>query len=108
MARKVSDGLAVKLTATKTIAAKALTREAGFHGVAFRGASSGEEVVIAIEQCEIEVTVGGGVTAAVGDILYITDAGVITNTSSGNTACLKVTVAKDTNNVVWGILLPQV
>lgn len=79
----------------------------GFHGILMDNASSGETVAIEIATREHEITVPGGVTAAKGAILYITSAGVITNTKSGNRAFLKVTEAKDSNNIVWGVILPQ-
>ncbi len=107
MARKVSDGKTVKVTASTAVTANSVVQIQNFIGLALNSAQSGEQVVLLIEPCEIELTVPGGVTANVGDVLYMTPTGTITNTHTGNKPFLKVTVAKDANNVVWGILLPQ-
>jgi predicted RecA/RadA family phage recombinase len=102
-----SDGKAVDITLTQTVEKGDLIVEDKFFGFACAAGVSGDDIALDISLREFEVTVGSGVTAAKGDILYITSAGVITNTSTSNKPCLKVTVAKDSNNVVWGILLPQ-
>lgn len=79
----------------------------GFFGITMAAASSGETVAIEIALREHELLVDGGVTAAKGDILYITSTGAITDTVSSNKPFMKVTIAKDANNYVWGVLLPQ-
>jgi hypothetical protein len=68
--------------------------------------SSGDTIAIEIALREHEIEVGAGITAAKGDILYIDTSGDITN-DSGDTPFMKVTSAKDANNIVWGVLLAQ-
>jgi hypothetical protein len=103
-----SDGKAVNVTYSRaTPKAKGnpeLLDE--FHGILMQSASSGDEVALEIAQREHEITVGAGITAAKGDILYIDTDGAITNTNSDR-PFMKVTVAKDASNIVWGIILPQ-
>ncbi len=69
-------------------------------------AEIGEEVALEIALREHEIAVGA-VSASKGDILYITSGGVITATATGNFPLCKVTVAKDANDLVWAVLLPQ-
>jgi len=102
-----TGGKSVRVTLTSTHQKGDYTVADGFHGLLLDGGSSGDQVAMDISQQVVEVTVAPSVTANVGDILYITDAGVITNTSSGNRAALKVVVAKDANNVVYALQLPQ-
>lgn len=102
-----SDGKAVDVVVAAAVTKGSPVVAEGWHGVAMADAASGETVALEVAAREHEFTVGGGVTAAKGDILYLTSAGAFTNTSSGNRPFIKVTVAKDANNVVWGILLPQ-
>jgi hypothetical protein len=45
-------------------------------------------------------------TGAKGDIIYIDSAGDLSNDNTDK-PFMKVTVAKDSNNYVWGVLLPQ-
>lgn len=78
----------------------------GFHGMAMEDAASGDKVAIEIAQRVHEIVVGSGVTAAKGDILYINDDQTITDTT-GDRPFMIVTVEKDANDVVWGLLLPQ-
>lgn len=79
----------------------------GFFGILMAAASSGDTVAMEIAQRVHELVVGSGITAAKGDILYISAARAITNTAS-DTPFMRVVKAKDANNVVWGLLLPQV
>lgn len=104
-----SDGKAVDVTVTATVVKGDVVSIEGFAGIAMASASSGEDVALEIATREHEITVGSGVTAAKGDVLFVTTAsGAITNTDDGNTKPFcKVTVAKDANDVVWAVLLPQ-
>lgn len=79
----------------------------GFHGVLMADASSGDSVAIEIKQRVHEITVAGGVTGTKGTKLYITTAGVITNTVGSNRFFGTVVSAKDVNNVLWVLLAPQ-
>jgi predicted RecA/RadA family phage recombinase len=101
-----SDGNAVDVIVPKLVNKGDPVYAEGFHGIAMASASSGNTVSLEIQQREHELVVGGGVSAAKGAVLYLSTAGVITNTTSDK-PFLKVTLAKDSNNVVWGILLPQ-
>jgi len=78
----------------------------GFHGIAMQNASSGDEIAIEIAQRVHELNVGS-LTAAKGDILYITAAGALTNTVGSNKKFGKVVSAKDSNSIAWVLLLPQ-
>lgn len=102
-----SDGKAVDVTLTEAKEKGSVVVVDGFFGITMASGSSGDTVAIEIAQREHEIAVPADVTANKGDVLYLTSAGVIDDESSGNTAFLKVTVAKDSNNYVWGILLPQ-
>lgn len=102
-----SDGKAVDVVVTGDVTKGEPAYAEGWHGVALADGVSGDTVALEIAAREHEFVVAGGVTAAKGDVLYLTTAGAITNTASGNRPFCKVTVAKDANNVVWGILLPQ-
>lgn len=102
----VSDGKAVEVVLTGTTEKGTPVLLDGFHGITMEDGTSGETVAIEIAQREHEIVVGASITAAKGDILYIQTNGTVNNTASGR-AFMRVTVAKDANNVVWGILLPQ-
>lgn len=107
-----SDGKAVEVAVNATVTKGDLVRKnvnttEDFFGIAMQDAVSGDTIAIEIAQREHEINVGG-VTAAKGAVLYLdASTGAITATSSGNKKFLKVTVAKDSNNYVWGVLLPQ-
>lgn len=105
-----SDGKAVDVTYSRTdkVGVKGDPVYAdGFHGILMQNASLNDKVAIEIAQREHEIQLPEGVTGAIGAIIYITSGGVLTNTASGNRPFCKVTVAKDSNDVIWGILLPQ-
>ncbi len=106
MSAKRSDGQAVDVVLTAAATKDGLYVVDGFFGIAMQDGVSGDTIALEIAQVENEIVVGSGVTAAKGDVLYVSTAGVVTNTDTDK-AFLKVTVAKDSNNVVWGILLPQ-
>lgn len=103
----ISDGKAVEVTLLAATPKDRVVVLDGFFGITMTAGSSGDTVAIEIAQREHEIVLPTGLTAAKGDILYITPAGVIDDSASGNKAFLKVTQAKDENDVVWGILLPQ-
>lgn len=102
-----SDGKAVEVVVTKTVTKGDPVKAQGWQGVAMRDGLSGDTVAIETTQREFAFNVEG-LTAAKGDVLYIVAAtGALTNTSSGNTAFCKVTKAKDSNDIAWAKLLPQ-
>lgn len=102
-----SDGKTVRVTPQATYTKGSPLYVDDWAGIALTSGSSGEEVALEIAQREHEIVVGAGVTANKGDILYIHADHTVDATSSAGVAFMKVTVAKDANNVVWGILLPQ-
>lgn len=108
-----SDGKAVEVVVNANVTKgdfvrKGVNTTEEFFGMAMQDAVSGETIAIEVAQREHEIAIPGGVSAAKGAVLYYdASTGAITATSSGNKAFLKVTVAKDANNYVWGILLPQ-
>lgn len=102
-----SDGKAVDVIADAAVTKGTPVYTEDFAGIAMQDASSGESVAIEIAQREHEITVDAAVTANKGDILYIHGDGVVNATAGSGVAFMKVTVAKDANNIVWGVLLPQ-
>lgn len=79
----------------------------GWYGVAMNDGVIGDTIAIEVSLREFVFTIPGTVTALKGAILYITAGGIITATATSNTPVLKVTKAKDSNNVIWAKLLPQ-
>lgn len=102
-----SDGKTVRVTPQAAYTKGDTLYVDDFAGIALASGSSGEEVALEIAQREHEIIVESGTTAEVGDILYIHADGTVDSTSGSGVAFMKVTVAKDANDVVWGILLPQ-
>lgn len=102
-----SDGQAVDVVAAADRTKGTPVIEQGFIGFPSSNAKSGESYALEIAQAEYEFEVPAGVTAEKGDILYMTSDNEITATATGNRAFALVTVDKDSNNIVWGILLPQ-
>lgn len=100
-----SDGKAVDVTLDAAVEKNDPVLQEGWAGIALADGDSGDTIAIEVER-EHEIVVGSSVTAAKGDILYISDAGVITNTNTDR-PFMKVTIAKDANDVVAGKLLPQ-
>jgi len=97
----------VKLTVSVDVTAVAPWYQDGFHGFAMNDAASGEELVLDVSMRTWQVNIGS-LTGVVGEIIYITPAGVLTNTASTNRPFGRVTVAKDSSNVVDLLVLPQV
>lgn len=101
-----SDGKAVEVTLTATVAKGDVLLLDKFFGIAMEAGVSGDIIAIEIAQREHEIAIPEAVSAAKGDVLYLDASGVITATNT-DTPFLKVTKEKDANNYVWGILLPQ-
>jgi hypothetical protein len=113
---KRSDGKAVLVEAVSAFDKGTFVRKnrgvnVSWYGFACEDAESGDQVNLDISASEFELVIPADVDAAVGAILYITkDTGEITDEEGEdmeNVMFMKVTVAKDSNNVVWGIQLPQ-
>ena len=101
-----TDGKAVEVTLTEVTAKDELVNLDGFFGITMQAGSSGDTVAIEIAQRVHEITVPEGVTADKGDILYVDSDGTITNDDT-DTQFGKVVQAKDSNDYVWVLLLPQ-
>lgn len=118
---KRSDGKAVLVEAVSAFDKGTFVRKnrgvnVSWYGFACEDAESGDQLNLDISASEFELVIPADVSAAVGAILYIVKAtGEITDeetTGEGeseedNIPFMKVTVEKDSNNVVWGIQLPQ-
>lgn len=112
---KRSDGKAVQVTAVSSFDKGTLVRKhrgitTDWYGFACEDAVSGDNVELTIAPYEFEFIVPSGVTGAFGDILYFdpSNGDIIDGAiDDGDVPFAKVTVAKDSNDVVWAILLPQ-
>ena len=117
MGRKVSDGRSVRVTVPQntTIEAGKFYLLDGFFGLAVQSVTTGSgetaEVILNCEQAEYETS---QITTTddfnKGDLVYW-NAGtnlLTTQESSDNRLVGRVTQAKDTNNVIWFKLGPQV
>ena len=100
------DGKAINVELTEYKAKGSVVLIDGFFGITMAAGSSGDTVAIEIAQREHEINVGAEITATIGAILYLDSNGDISNTTSDK-PFMKVTKAKDANNYVWGVLLPQ-
>lgn len=101
-----SDGKAVDVVLSADASKGDLVVAEGWFGVAMNDGVTGDTIAIEVSEREFVFEIGS-VVAAKGAVLYVTSAGAITATASGNKAALKVTKAKDSNNVIWAKLLPQ-
>lgn len=107
---KISDGKSVRLTATEAVAQGNFYQIEGFFGLASQDAAVGEETVLAIEQAEYETDniVTTEAFDAGNQIYWDNTAKKFTTTSGTNRLVGRVTQPKDSNNVIWFILGPQV
>lgn len=104
---KISDGKAVRVKATKAVQAQNFYLIDGFFGVALKDAEAGEELELQIEQAEYETdNIVTTETFNTGDLIYWNKT-KFTTTATDNKLVGRVTVGKDSNNVIWFILLPQ-
>lgn len=106
---KISDGKSVKVTAAGTVEEGKFYLIEGFFGMAVQSVTSGQDVILNIEQAEFETDqIDTTQTFAKGTAIYWDDtAKKITETSTANRMIGRVTAAKDTNNIIWFILGPQ-
>lgn len=112
MARKVSDGRSVKVTVPAgfgAVEAGKFYRISGFFGMAMQDAAEGEQVVLTIQQAEYETSqINTADAFNVGDAVYFDDTNKVLTTAENGQAVGRVTSAKDANNVIWFVLIPQV
>lgn len=107
---KISDGKSVRVTANEVVEEGKFYLIGGFFGMAVQPAGVGDDVVLSIEQAEYETEqINTEEAFAVGTAIYY-DATLkqLTETEGTNRKVGRVTAAKDTNNVIWFILGPQV
>lgn len=105
----ISDGKAVDVLLTEVVEKGNPVYCDGFFGIAMQSGSSGDTIALEIAQREHQIVVESAVTAVKGDILYIDADGAVSEAyAAGSLAFMKVTRDKDSNDIVWGILLPQV
>lgn len=111
-----SDGKAVNVTLNAGDVVKdAVIYADGFLGLAGGDAESGETLALVCDDREYQFKVPASLSVAKGAIVYITVATVTghypddeaygTSAGAGKIAFFKATAAKDTNNVVTGIML---
>lgn len=115
---KISDGKSIKVTVPEntTIEASKFYMFDGFFGCAMQSVTTGAgetaEIVLNIEQAEYETDqINTADAFNKGDLVYYDAANKVLTTNDGGGANRKVgrvTVSKDTNNVIWFILGPQV
>ncbi|HBG7675671.1 TPA: DUF2190 family protein [Clostridioides difficile] len=108
---KISDGKSVRVIlsdgeSTKTQQFYLIN---GFFGVAMQDGEKGDEVTLQIEQAEYETdNIVTSETFEAGELIYWDNtAKKFTTTSTSNRLVGRVTDGKDSNNVIWFILLPQ-
>lgn len=112
-----SDGQSVQLTLSYTVAAKQVAVISGWLGVTAAAGESGDMVALSLQQCERQFTIPSGLDPAVGTVIYVEvadltghtpdDTAYSTTAGAGKVAFFKTTSAKDANNVVTGIVLPN-
>lgn len=108
---KISDGKSVelKVPSKKTVTSQQFYLINGFFGVAMQSATEGQDITLQIEQAEYETdNIVTSEAFDLGDKIYWNDTtGKFTTTATDNRLVGKVTSPKDSNNVIWFLLLPQ-
>ncbi|RXM79585.1 hypothetical protein DP144_01905 [Clostridium tetani] len=112
---KISDGKSVKVTVPENTSIKAQQFYLldGFFGIAMESiitvSGETEELTLSIEQAEYETdNIVTTESFKVGELIYWNSTSKkFTTTKGENRLVGKVTVAKDSNNVIWFLLLPQ-
>lgn len=115
MGRKISDGQSIKATVPEntTIVQGNFYLLDGFFGMAIRGVVTGAgetaQVVLNIEEAEYETSqINTGDAFTVGSkVYYNSSTGLLTTTSTDNRFVGVVTQAKDSNNVIWFLFMPN-
>jgi hypothetical protein len=110
-----SDGKAVNVTLTSTVAKGAVIVAEGWLGIAGSDGDSDDTIACVVDDREHQFEVPSGLTVAKGAIVYLTiatitghypdDEAYTTSAGAGKIAFFKATAAKDANNVVTGIML---
>lgn len=112
-----SDGKAVNVALTATVVSSQVAVIEGWLGITSNSGVSGDTIALNIDQREYQLEVPAALAVAKGATVYITiatitghtpqDAAYTTVAGAGKVALLKATQAKDANNIVTGILLPE-
>lgn len=110
-----SDGKSVTVTLSYSVDIHELVVVEGWIGIASENGDSGEQIALQADDREYQFTVPAGLAVAKGDIVYITvatltghkpdDAAYTTTAGAGKVALFKATAAKDSNNMVTGVML---
>jgi hypothetical protein len=114
---KESDGKAVNVVLSYTVDKDQLCVVEGWLGIAGASGDSGDQIALSVDEYEYQLTVPSGLSVAKGDIVYITvadltghipdDTAYTTSAGAGKVALMKATAAKDSNNVVTGIMMAK-
>ncbi len=115
MGRKISDGQSVKVTVPEntTIVQGNFYLLDGFFGMAIRGVATGAgetaQAVLNLEEAEYETSqINTGDAFTVGaKVYYNSSTGLLTTTAEGSRFVGVVTQAKDSNNVIWFLFMPN-
>lgn len=112
-----SDGKAVNVTLTNTVAKGAVIVVSGWVGLAGSDGDSDDTIALIADDREYQFKVPAGLSVAKGAIVYITvatltghypdDEAYTTSSGAGKVAFFKATAAKDSNNIVTGIMLAK-
>lgn len=112
-----SDGKSFEVNLLYTVAAGQVAVVDGWVGIIEVGGVSGDAVAMNVDQREYQWTVPSSLSVAKGATVYITiatvtghkpdDAAWTTSAGAGKIALFKATKAKDSNNIVRGIMLPN-
>ena len=107
---KISDGKSVRVIANEVAEEGKFYLIGGFFGMAVQSVGAGDDVILSIEQAEYETEqINTEEVFAVGTPIYYDETlKKLTETEGTNRKVGRVTVTKDTNNVIWFILGPQV
>lgn len=112
---KESDGKSVEVQLTATVVANQVAVVDGWLGVTARAGDSGDYIALTVDQREYQFVVPASLSVAKGDVVYIEvadltghtpdDSAYSTTSGAGKRAFFRATAAKDSNNVVTGIML---
>jgi hypothetical protein len=110
-----SDGKAVNVALTATVAKGAVIVVESWVGLAGEDGVSGDTIALVADDREYQFVVPASLSVSKGDIVYITvatitghypdDEAYTTSAGGGKVAFFKATADKDANNVVTGIML---
>lgn len=110
-----SDGKAVNVTLSATVAKGRVIVAEGWVGIAGSAGESGETIALVADDREYRIEVPSGLAVAKGAIVYVEVADVTghypdstaysTTPGAGKVAFFKATAAKDANHRVTGVLL---